>query len=97
MIYQKSLNNTVLYTHMNTPMNRRKLLMIIMMAKEGVSVRKASLITGTSPNKVIEIYRIVKQNEDMIPEQILKYIYETKIYKHKGDVINDEVEQHNTE
>ena len=82
---------------MNTPMNRRKLLMIIMMAKEGVSVRKASLITGTSPNKVIEIYRIVKQNEDMIPEQILKYIYETKIYKHKGDVINDEVEQHNTE
>jgi len=71
----------------NTPISSKKALLIIAMAKEDVPIRKAVQITKASPNKVTEIYRIVKEHKDMKGTEILEYMKGLKVYKPKEDVI----------
>jgi len=76
----------------NVPISTKKALLIIAMAKEGVPIRKAVKITKTSPNKVTEIYRIVKEHKDMKGTEILEYMKEVKVYKPKEDLITYDTE-----
>jgi len=81
----------------NTPISSKKALLIIAMAKEDVPVRKAVRITKTSPNKVTEIYRIVKEHKDMKGTEILEYMKELKVYKPKEDLITYDKEYNSAE
>jgi len=81
----------------NTPISSKKALMIIAMAKEEIPIRKAIRITKTSPNKVTEIYRIVREHKDMKGTEILEYMKGVKVYKPKEDLITYDKENNSAE
>jgi hypothetical protein len=81
----------------NTPISPKKVLLIIAMAKEQVPIRTAARITKTSPNKVTEIYRVVKEHQDMKGTEILEYMKGIKVYKPQEDLITDDTESNNDE
>jgi len=72
----------------NTPISRKKLIMIILAAKEGIPVRTAVKMFHASPNTVEKIYKEVRNMNQYNAVEIfdkIKYLNHEEMVEHENN------------